>query len=79
MPNVHLTAQMADYVETQVASGAYANTSEVIRAGLRLLMQSDGARAFYELKADLEAAVRQVEAGKVVEFDAVAYEPDAFA
>lgn len=79
MPNVHLTAQMADYVETQVASGAYANTSEVIRAGLRLLMQSERARAYYELKADLEAAVRQVEAGKVVDFDPVAYEPDAFA
>ena len=79
MPNVHLTAQMADYVETQVASGAYANTSEVIRAGLRLLMQRDGARAYYELKADLEAAVRQVEAGKVIDFDPVAYEPDAFA
>ena len=79
MPNVHLTAQMADYVETQVASGAYANISEVIRAGLRLLMQREGARAFYELKADLEAAVRQVEAGKVIDFDPVAYEPDAFA
>ena len=79
MPNVHLTAQMAEYVETQVASGAYANTSEVIRAGLRLLMQSEAARAFHALKADLEAAVRQVEAGKVVEFDPVAYEPDAFA
>jgi antitoxin ParD1/3/4 len=78
MPNVHLTGLMADYVETQVASGAYANASEVIRAGLRLLMQQDGARAFYELKADLLAAVRQVEEGKVVEFDPVAYEPDAY-
>lgn len=79
MPNVHLTAQMAEYVETQVASGAYANTSEVIRAGLRLLMQSEGARAYYELKADLEAAVRKVQAGNVVDFDPVAYEPEAFA
>jgi antitoxin ParD1/3/4 len=78
MPNVHLTDQMATYVETQVSSGAYANASEVIRAGLRLLMQQDGARAFWDLKADLEAAVREVEAGKVVEFDAYAYEPDAF-
>lgn len=73
MPNVHLTSQMSDYIDTQVASGAYANTSEVIRAGLRLLMQSDGARAFYALKADLEAAVRQVEEGKVVEFDVEAF------
>jgi antitoxin ParD1/3/4 len=79
MPNVHLTSQMADYVETQVASGAYANTSEVIRAGLRLLMQSEGALGYHALKADLELAMRQVDEGKVIEFDPVAYEPDAFA
>ncbi len=69
MPNVHLTAQMADYVETQIAAGAYANVSEVVRAGLRALMDQDGAREFYRLKAELEQAVSEVEAGKVVVFD----------
>lgn len=69
MPNVHLTEQMAEYVEGQVASGAYANASEVIRAGLRLLMQEDGAREFFRLRAELRAADAQVERGETVEFD----------
>jgi len=77
MPNVHLTDQMQRYAEGQVDSGAYANLSEVIRAGLRLLMERDGARQFYALKGELEAAVREAEAGAFEEFDPLAYEPGA--
>ena len=77
MPNVHLTEQMASYVHGQIRSGAYANLSEVVRAGIRLLMERDGARQFYALKADLEEAVREAEAGGFKEFDSQAYEPDA--
>ena len=78
MPNVHLTASMDAYVQGQIRSGSYANVSEVVRAGLRMLMERDGARQFYALKADLEAAVREAEAGAFTEFDPGAYEPDAF-
>lgn len=78
MPNVHLTRPMQDYVDVQIKSGAYANMSEVVRAGLRLLMEKDGARQFYLLKADLEAALDAAEAGDFAEFDPRAYEPDAF-
>ncbi len=46
-----------------------------MRAGLRLLMERDGARQFYALKGELEAALREVEAGEFEEFDPVAYEP----
>ena len=77
MPNVHLTRQMESYVQGQIKSGAYANLSEVVRAGIRLLMERDGARQFYALKAELEAAVREAEAGEFKEFDPLAYEPDA--
>ena len=77
MPNVHLTEQMESYVHGQIRSGAYANLSEVVRAGIRLLMERDGARQFYALKADLEEAVREAEAGGFEEFDSQAYEPDA--
>ena len=77
MPNVHLTHQMEAYVQGQIASGAYANVSEVVRAGIRLLMARDGAREFYALKADLEDAVREAEAGGFEPFDPLAYEPDA--
>ena len=76
MPNVHLTEQMESYVHGQIRSGAYANLSEVVRAGIRLLMERDGARQFYALKADLEQAVREAEAGGFEEFDSQAYEPD---
>lgn len=77
MPNVHLTDRMHRYAQGQVDAGAYANLSEVVRAGLRLLMERDGARQFYTLKGELEAAVREAEAGGFEEFDPVAYEPGA--
>lgn len=75
MPNVHLTDQMRRYAQGQIDAGAYSNLSEVVRAGLRLLMERDGARQFYALKGELEAALREVEAGEFEEFDPVAYEP----
>ena len=77
MPNVHLTHQMHAYVQGQIKSGAYANLSEVVRAGVRLLMERDGARQFHALKADLEEAVREAEAGGFEQFDPLTYEPDS--
>ena len=78
MPNVHLTGPMEAYVRGQIESGAYANVSEVVRAGIRLLMEREGARQFYVLKADLEHAVRDAETGAFSTFDPRAYEPDAY-
>ncbi|TNF17964.1 MAG: type II toxin-antitoxin system ParD family antitoxin [Rhodobacteraceae bacterium] len=78
MPNVHLTEPMRKYVAAQIESGAYANLSEVVRAGIRMLMEKDGARQFYALKADLEQAAARAEAGDFAAFDARAFEPDAF-
>ena len=75
MPNIHLTDQMLRYAQEQIEAGAYADLSEVVRAGLRLLMERDGARHFYALKGELEAAVREAEAGGFEEFDPAAYEP----
>ncbi len=78
MPNVHLTNPMQKYVQDQIDSGAYANTSEVVRAGIRLLMEKQGARQFYSLKADLTRAVTAAEQGEFEDFDPVSFEPDAF-
>ena len=78
MPNIHLTETMQKYVQAQIKSGAYANLSEVVRAGIRMLMEKDGARQFYALKADLEQAAALAEEGDFAEFDARAFEPDAF-
>lgn len=77
MPNIHLTAPMQEYAQGQIASGAYANLSEVVRAGIRLLMEKDGARQFYALKAELEAARMASERGDFETFDPHAFEPDA--
>ena len=68
---------MEAYAQGQIKSGAYANLSEVVRAGIRLLMDRDGARQFYALKADLEEAVHEVEIDRFTDFDPGAYEPDA--
>lgn len=59
MPNVQLTDAMQDYAERQVKAGAYANVSEVVRAGMRKLMQEDGAAGFYRLKQELEEAIAE--------------------
>ena len=80
MPNIHLTTPMKEYAQGQIASGAYANLSEVVRAGIRLLMEKDGARQFYALKADLalahaEAASGAFEIARMLKLFMLASEP----
>ena len=41
--NISLTNELTAYIQAQVASGHYANASEVVRAGLRLLIEHDRA------------------------------------
>ena len=69
MPNVHLTPQMQDFAEREIATGAFANLSEVVRAGMRKLMEERGAAAFYALKADLVEQVRRDRGGAGEPFD----------
>jgi antitoxin ParD1/3/4 len=78
MPNVHLTKQMQEYAEAQIEAGAYANLSEVVRAGMRDLMERDHQRAYLSLKAELNEAGDAVARGEYVEFDPREFEPDAF-
>ena len=59
MPNISLPEAMQEYAERQVEAGVYANLSEVVRAGLRKLMEEDGAAAFYLLRRDLAAAAAE--------------------
>ena len=40
-------------------------------------MERDGARQFYAMKAELEEAVQEAEAGGFEAFDPLAYEHDA--
>lgn len=78
MPQVHLTQPMQDYAQERIDAGAYADLSDVVRAGLRLLMERDGARAFHALKDELGRAMAAAEAGAFSEFDPRAFEPDAY-
>jgi len=74
MPNVHLTVQMQDFADRLVAQGAYANLSEVVREGMRRLMEERGAAAFHALRADLNAAADELDRGGGVPFDPRAWE-----
>lgn len=74
MPNVHLTAQMQEFADRLVAQGAYANLSEVVREGMRRLMDERGAAAYHALKADLNAAADELDRGDGVPFDPRAWE-----
>lgn len=58
MPNVSLTPQMQQFAEDQVASGAYANVSEVVRAGMRKLIEEDRAK-FEALRVELQKSLSE--------------------
>ena len=50
MPNVPLTEPMHNYVPAQIESGASANLSEVVRAGVTMLKAKNGARQLSAIK-----------------------------
>jgi antitoxin ParD1/3/4 len=54
--NVSLTTELTAYINAQVASGYYSNASEVVRAGLRLLIERDHALTASAPPADHEGA-----------------------
>ena len=78
MPDVHLTPQMQEFAEREIAAGAYANLSEIVREGMRMLMEKRGAAAFEALKRDLHEAADELGRGGGVPFDPRTYEPEAF-
>lgn len=57
--NINLTPQMDKFVESKIRKGEYANASEVLRAGLRALEQSER-----EERAKLKALREAIVAGE---------------
>jgi antitoxin ParD1/3/4 len=56
--NVHLTNELDQFVDDSIKSGRYENASEVIRAGLRALAQSEA-----EDQAKVEALRTAIQEG----------------
>ena len=70
--NVSITPQMVEFVQQQVASGAYQSASEVVRAGLRLLQERERERQarLEHLRRELAIGIEQADRGELVPFDA---------
>jgi antitoxin ParD1/3/4 len=67
--NISLTRQLDEYVEERVASGAYQNASEVVRAGLRALGRDEAEHALKleQLKATIQVGVDELDRGEGIE------------
>ena len=65
--NVSLTSELERFVEERVKSGSFASSSEVIRAGLRLLAEREA--AFGKVKTLLLEADKDMEAGNFKRFE----------
>ncbi len=68
--NVHLTPELRELVEKEVASGLYASASEVIREGLRLF--AEDRRWRHEVRGKIAAGVAQAKAKELLAGDVVA-------
>lgn len=62
--NVSLTAELNSFIRAQVASGQYQNASEVVRAGLRMLMRQARRDAPQELLRPDEPRTRAASRGR---------------
>ena len=65
--NVSLTAELAAFVEGEVASGEYGTASEVVRDALRLLPRERGANqaTIALLRREIQIGLDDIEAGRI--------------
>ncbi|TPG52492.1 type II toxin-antitoxin system ParD family antitoxin [Roseomonas nepalensis] len=54
--HIALTGSLARYVDDRIARGDYASASEMVRAGLRLLIEQDETRAAETGRAEREVS-----------------------
>lgn len=66
--NIHLTPELKKLVEEEVSAGRYASASEVVREGLRLLLEERRWRE--EVREKLAAGLAQAKAGRLVDGEA---------
>lgn len=67
--NVNLTPHLAEFLDRNVASGRFADASEVVREGLRLLeqRQAEDAAKLDALRAAAKVGVDDLAAGRIYE------------
>jgi len=66
--NVSLTPELEQVVNQKVSSGLYQTASEVVREGLRLLIERD--RRAESLRRDIRAGFEAVARGEFTDYDA---------
>jgi len=66
--NVSLTQELEQIVNKKVSSGMYQTASEVVREGLRLLVERD--RRLESLRRDVRAGFEAIKRGKYTDYDA---------
>lgn len=74
--NVSLTPELERWVQSKVDEGLYGSASEVVREGLRGLIERDRQReaAIAELRRELLVAAAELDAGGGVPFDDALFE-----
>lgn len=64
--SISLGNHFEDFVKEQISAGRYQNTSEIIRAGLRLLEEEE------QKVAALKSAITEgIESGRAIDFDPI--------
>lgn len=69
--NVSLTPELEEMVAQKVKSGLYNSASEVVREGLRLIVEQDRMREIKleELRKELQIGLDQLERGEGIEYN----------
>ncbi len=67
--NISLTPELAQFVAERVDGGLYTSASEVVREGLRLLLDGEKQRELRltELRAKVQEGIDQARRGEVVD------------
>lgn len=68
-----LTPELEDFVQTQIDSGKYASTDEVIIAGLKLLEERERIYKgrFEELQKEISVGLEEAERGELIDGEIV--------
>ncbi len=71
--NISLTPELEEFIQSQVESGKYSSTEEVIIAGIKLLKEREKIYQgrFEELKREIAIGVEASERGEVIDGEVV--------